>query len=179
MKALTLHQPWATMCFARRHPEHEAPVKWIETRSWPAPESVIGSRFAIHAGKKKPTREVFGNFDDGLMVVDAGVNDGYQLHDNGFGAVHPLPLGVLLGTVQLAACVPMVATRTGDPHLYVTDHQIVYYSAHGEVWAGEQRPYGWFEAGRWAWIFDNPRPFGRQLPVRGHQGLWTITADDD
>ena len=42
MKALTLHQPWASLiaCGAKR----------IETRSWPPPKSLIGKRIAIHAG---------------------------------------------------------------------------------------------------------------------------------
>ena len=44
MKALTLHQPWATLIAAG--------VKTMETRSWGPPESLIGHRIALHAGKQ-------------------------------------------------------------------------------------------------------------------------------
>ncbi len=44
MKALTLHQPWASLIATG--------VKTIETRSWPPPPSVIGHRIAIPAGRK-------------------------------------------------------------------------------------------------------------------------------
>ena len=44
VKALSLHQPWATLIAAG--------VKNVETRSWPPPQSLIGHRIAIHAAKK-------------------------------------------------------------------------------------------------------------------------------
>ena len=44
MKALTLHQPWASLIADGR--------KAIETRSWPPPRTLIGKRIAIHAGKE-------------------------------------------------------------------------------------------------------------------------------
>ena len=44
MKSLTLHQPWASLI------AHG--VKSIETRSWAPPQSLVGQRIAIHAGKK-------------------------------------------------------------------------------------------------------------------------------
>lgn len=45
MRAITLHQPYATL-IALGH-------KKIETRSWEAPDWIIGERIAIHAGKSK------------------------------------------------------------------------------------------------------------------------------
>ena len=44
MKAITLHQPYASLIAAG--------VKRIETRSWTAPAALIGERIAIHAGKR-------------------------------------------------------------------------------------------------------------------------------
>ena len=44
MKALTLHQPWASLVADGR--------KTIETRSWETPRNIIGERIAIHAGKR-------------------------------------------------------------------------------------------------------------------------------
>ena len=54
MKAITLHQPWASLIAER--------VKTIETRSWAPPASLIGQRIAIHAGKREPRiRELPGD----------------------------------------------------------------------------------------------------------------------
>ena len=44
MKALTLHQPWASLIADGR--------KTIETRSWAPPRALIGKRIAVHAGRK-------------------------------------------------------------------------------------------------------------------------------
>lgn len=52
MKALTLHQPWAT-CIAHHG-------KRVENRTWAPPQSIVGQRIAIHAGMKLD-REVLGH----------------------------------------------------------------------------------------------------------------------
>ena len=49
MRAVTLYQPWASL-IALGH-------RTTETRSWPAPRSLVGSRIAIHAGKRRPRRD--------------------------------------------------------------------------------------------------------------------------
>lgn len=86
MKALTLHQPLASLVIVR--------IKRTETRSWAAPESLIGQRLAIHAARRVPLdvdpiverlcRELWG--------------DGWALE---------IPLGCLLGTVRVAKCARM------------------------------------------------------------------------
>ena len=43
MKAITLHQPWASLVAVG--------AKQIETRSWRCPKSIVGERIAIHAGR--------------------------------------------------------------------------------------------------------------------------------
>lgn len=43
MKAITLHQPWASLIVEG--------VKKIETRSWLPPKQVLGKQIAIHAGR--------------------------------------------------------------------------------------------------------------------------------
>ena len=47
MKAITLHQPWASLIAEG--------VKTIETRSWAPPAALWGERIAIHAATRKPT----------------------------------------------------------------------------------------------------------------------------
>lgn len=44
MKAVSLWQPWASLIACG--------AKTIETRSWPAPRTVVGQRIAIHAAKR-------------------------------------------------------------------------------------------------------------------------------
>ena len=41
---ITLHQPWATLITLG--------IKTVETRSWPAPERLLGQTIAIHAGRR-------------------------------------------------------------------------------------------------------------------------------
>ena len=48
MYAITLHQPWATLIALG--------IKTVETRSWPAPERLLGQVIAIHAGKRTVRR---------------------------------------------------------------------------------------------------------------------------
>ena len=44
MYAITLHQPWASLIALG--------IKTVETRSWPAPDRLMGQTIAIHAGKR-------------------------------------------------------------------------------------------------------------------------------
>lgn len=57
MKALTLHQPWATAI--------ELAGKRIENRGWRPPAGVVGRRIAIHAGRtfdEDVARQVMGRW---------------------------------------------------------------------------------------------------------------------
>lgn len=67
MKALSIQQPFAALILTGR--------KRIEYRSWPAPEWLIGRRFAIHASQ--------------------------QLHPDASTVRLPLIKGAVLGTVTL------------------------------------------------------------------------------
>ena len=82
MRALTLHQPWATLVAMG--------VKSIETRSWGPPAGILGERIAIHAGKGitppheaprvwAPIFETYGSYavPSGAVVATA------QLYDAG------------------------------------------------------------------------------------------------
>jgi len=50
VKALTLWQPYASLCALG--------VKTIKTRSWPAPKALIGQRIAIHAATRTANNRV-------------------------------------------------------------------------------------------------------------------------
>ena len=51
MKAITLWQPWATLCFVK-DPRTGLYLKTIETRTHDRFKGLVGQRFAIHAGKR-------------------------------------------------------------------------------------------------------------------------------
>ena len=64
MKALTLHQPWASLIA-------EGP-KTVETRSWSAPAWVIGQRIAIHAGKRQI--RISNEYDQAMIRLKSGAS---------------------------------------------------------------------------------------------------------
>lgn len=41
----------------------------------------------------------------------------------------------------------------------------------------DERPYGDFTPGRYAWLLANVRPLAEPVPTKGRQGLWTPDAD--
>ena len=85
MKALTLWQPWASLiaCGIKHH----------ETRSWRAPEWLIGKTVAIHAGK--------------TMMPDPGA-DLAAILKREFGAewAFDLPRSAVVATATLEGCYP-------------------------------------------------------------------------
>lgn len=54
-------------------------------------------------------------------------------------------------------------------HLYIHDRPARYGSIGRSV--NDQKPFGDFAPGRYAWLLDNVRPIG-PVPARGRQGLW-------
>jgi hypothetical protein len=90
MRALTLQQPWASLCFLG------GPAKVHETRSWPAPRDLIGQRLLIHAATRQSrtlvvrgalldlVRETFGRDPDEVM--------------------RELPYGAAIGSVRVDSC---------------------------------------------------------------------------
>ncbi len=89
MKALTLHQPWASLIAAGH--------KKVETRSWGTGHR---GRVAIHAGKRKL------DYGDELLLRDLEVAYGVALPA-------PLPFGAVVAVATLIACVPMTRELIG------------------------------------------------------------------
>ncbi len=97
MKAISLHQPWASLLATG--------IKPHETRSWRPPKQLIGERIAIQAAKRPPRRSEFSS--ELMAVVIAQVDGLRQLvrHYPGAGiSFDPdgsLPLGAVIATVRL------------------------------------------------------------------------------
>lgn len=189
MKALTLHQPWATLIALG--------VKSIETRSWRAPASLIGQRIAIHAGAKRPPYPL--PVDDGEQISSTHpLGDGrystgiYVLGLGGFD----LPLGAIVATATLTDCVPMVDDgrarncldiRVGHPEVGAAlrvdePPELNHLGVPIPVRSTERReritdvtdqlPYGDFAPGRWAWLLDDVKPTTERCPGCDGTG-WT------
>jgi hypothetical protein len=143
-------------------------VKTIETRSWAAPKALIGQRLYIHATKKPPG---FGHLGPWTYLTTKNA-DG--IPEAGMfsapGSLVRLPLGMILGSIRLDTCMPMVGRDEPRIHAYTTGALKVANLLHlfedGRVSNVEdQRPYGLFEPGRWAWLLSDPQPTTERCPV--------------
>ncbi len=121
--------------------------KLNETRSFPAPRALIGQRIGI-ASTKVIKPEQRAAFKDPAFAR-------YYFETNLPRDIEDLPNGYLLGTVLLHSCDVITEEDLED----VTE---------------EEKLYGWWEAGRYAWRCRNHEPFEQPVPVRGAQGIWTL-----
>ena len=149
MKALTLHQPWASLI------AHG--VKTIETRSWAPPQSLVGQRIAIHAGKNvvgpqllnRNTRQAIARLFGEEWKKD-------------------IPKGAVVATALLKDARQVGVQR------YVG--RVLASSPSYTGWI-EPDPYGDFSTGRWLWFLMDVEPCNPPVPAVGHQGLWDWCPD--
>lgn len=159
MKALTLHQPYASLV-AHGH-------KSIETRSW---QTHYRGSLAIHAGRRK-------------VGIEEGAPWGPLMHPTRPGLladhVRPLPLGAVVATCQLAACVPIIGPCESRAGLAVrSDDGMLWMTRDGDEippWVYDQIDYGDFAPGGWAWLLVDIRRLDPPVPAKGRQGLWEWT----
>ena len=170
MKALTLHQPWATMVALGSKP--------YETRSWPPPAKLIGQRIAIHAGKSLK----------GFMPSVPGMRlrwvpkelRRYLPRDHRYAG--QFVLGAVVCTARLVAA-HLVHDR------WERDGEYVMASAGRASMASHLDPSisddilrrfridasGDFSPGRWAWRLLDIEKLPEPVPATGQQGLWEWT----
>ena len=132
MRAFTVHQPWAYAIVAGLKPH--------ETRSR---RTNIRGRVAVHAGKanlNRATRTLSDRKFWELLWAVGGKTD------------RDLPLGAVVGTVEIVGCVPVEDVVDG----------------HTE----REKALGDYSPGRWAWVLKNPVMFDTPIPTRGKQGWW-------
>ena len=122
MKAITVYQPYAYAIIAG--------LKQYETRPR---KTHIRGRVAVHAAK--------GNPKFVTLAVDMALPETMKLH---YGAV--------LGTVEIADCVPV--------------EEIVHTLSEREKALGD------YSSGRFAWVLRNPVAFSTPVPAKGKQGWW-------
>jgi hypothetical protein len=137
MKVLSAWQPYAQLMVLGS--------KGIETRGWPL--GVVPQRIAIHAAKSvRALREVFTqpHFYEALEAA-------------GFTHSEALPLGALVGTVEVYGCTP---TEEVDP----------------AVIGMREYAFGDYGPKRFAWHLRNQVSFP-PIPMVGHQGLRELPPD--
>lgn len=137
MRAISVWQPFATLLVKG--------FKIFETRTWPAPQSVIGQRIGIASTKTiKPEQRAH--------FADEEFQRNYE-RLNLPADLAALPHGFMLGTVILDS-VELMTEEFMD-----------------EV-SNEEQSYGWWQEGFYAWRMTDPIAFEVPVPVRGSQGLY-------
>lgn len=146
MRALTLHQPWASLiaCGAKR----------IETRSWSTRHRGL---LAIHAGKNQKPSRSFEAQQLGRALSQQQWNE--------------MPFGAVVAVAVVAEVHYIDRTvHSSDPELVALSGE-GFPVDHWPVPA-EQVPYGDYRPGRWAWMLTDVSPLDPPIPAIGHQGLW-------
>ena len=190
LSAISLHAPWG---IAIAHG-----LKRWETRSWPCPPRYIGQTIAIHQAKRRPEEwDEFGSWRV-VRAVDGRAGRRYFLEPTedgeglGLRAAHGLPLGSIVATARIVASVPCLGVDDELPTPWMNH---VAPARKGELWhwkgenesaptsrwavadISDQRPWGDFTPGRWAWQLDQIQPLAVPVPAVGRQGVWHLSAD--
>ncbi len=166
---LSLHQPWASLIAIG--------VKTIETRSW---STKYRGPLAIHAAAMQPDADADDlgvRLGDWLAFKD-GAGWSAQHYASGIAGAPadlPLPLGAIVATCTLVDVVPMVPlcpTPTGPlQHLVVTTTDLHLHAGYVQQSVENQRPYGDFRPGRFAWLLADVVPLSEPAPFKGGQCL--------
>ena len=172
IRALTLHQPWASLIAWG--------VKRYETR--PRPLSYRGP-LAIHAAKVWTQEQ-----------ADAHLQFGGALFVDHYGFARWLeqpPLGCVVAVADLVDCQRMVAPCTCDEDPQICQNPESSTASPtglescgsctedlepGEISVASvseaERLCGYWHPGRWAYRLENVRRLAEPIPARGKQGLW-------
>lgn len=127
--------------------------KRIETRHWAPPASAMNRMFAIHAAKRWTADEKEWSLD----LQNHGVEIGFTVFDDP-------PLGAIVAVGWLRES---ISTLDALPRIQ----------------AGEFGPYekilGNYDAGRFAWVFEDIEALPTPIPYRGAQGIFTLDDATD
>jgi len=162
MRCLTLHRPWPAFIFGLGGDSW----KQIENRSWKPPDSVVGTRIAIHAGRAFDDSAVervkpwLWEWEDTQGLRDEGVVGTVLLRGWVFGGgmvpfeehSHRMRLGVIEKSPAL--------TRTEAE-----------YVVRNRWFAGT------VQRSSVGWVLAERVRFAEPVPCRGRQGLWTLPSD--
>ena len=175
MKVLTLHQPWASLIACG--------IKTIETRSW---STKYRGPLAIHAAKNESALHYLGWLEEhqgeSEPALEPFADRIVMVHSHRRGVIkarHDLPIGAIVATATLVDVAPIVgaehqAAETDERYVIdIAEGGSLYYRQARGVYrrANDQRPYGDFTPGRYAWILTDVVPVDPPVPFRGGQRL--------
>lgn len=150
MKAITLREPWATLVAIG--------AKNIETRSWKAPDWLIGQRIAIHAAK--------GLTENEWSIAKCSPGFPEALKDSPWfwdSALHkfafPETRGKVIATAVLSGCM-----RFNEINRAMIDR--------------DELTFGDFTPGRYGWLIRDVQRLPEPIPARGELGIWTWQEPD-
>jgi len=160
MKAITIHQPWASLIAIG--------AKRFETRGW---KTNYRGPIAIHASNKDP-HDMMQSLPHRLQV---SIYDSFYDHFNiASGALKRMPTGVIVATAILTECYEVHIDHTGDIMLLI--------GGIPKVWIGQDSPeanYGHYANGRYAWALTDVQRLPEPMPAKGQQGLWNWTKEGE
>lgn len=156
IKTLTLTQPYASLMAIG--------AKKVETRGWYPSSLRSGQRIAIHAAKG------FGDGDAETFCKQCGEEPFKSALVAGFRAGYftsSRPPGFYPGDLPRGAVVAIArfvkAIRGDAPKI--------------ERLSEQERAFGFYGPGRWAWVFEDVRAI-EPIPARGQLYLWNWTPPD-
>lgn len=158
MKALTLTQPWATLVAMG--------AKRIETRSW---RTSYRGPLAIHAAKGFPRSAMGLCFNDPFRSAlgwpkppsEGGISQDWIKEINGL--IKTLPRGEVVAVSYLSACFPTMSTGC----------LAGVFEYHTELDSDQERAFGNYDDGRYAWILGAVHQLNPPIPAKGAQSLWS------
>ena len=129
---------------------------------------------AIHASQQNPESQVVGDYwvmrggfaASGVWCAPA------LMRPSSDEPMLALPLGAVVATCTLVDVVPIVAVVHGIQAW--TDGRLVWVRGwlEDDRDLTDQRPYGDFSPGRYAWLLADIKPLDEPIPAKGRQGLW-------
>lgn len=147
MKVLSLHQPFASLIVIG--------TKRFETRGWqPGWKNALLMRtegFLIHASLSKKDSHLMGSrpFSDHMQ------------------AIGKIPYGAILGRAKLGR---IITTEEWLKEM-MNPGNMLNMTCNGDVWRDE-RCFGDYSAGRYAWELLEVERFAEPIPCRGSLSIW-------
>lgn len=164
MKTISLWQPWASFIAAG--------IKPFETRDYPPPRALIGTRIAIHAAKRKPSGDDLVT----LAVSASRAGDHAAMQVIAAAEARRLPLGAVVCTACLRGayqCGSEIHPAYGGTVVEIT--KALPGSPTRRILTPD--PWGFYGLGRWAWWLVDVMPLTEPLPWTGKQG-WFDVSDE-
>ncbi len=155
MRCLTLTQPYASLIAVG--------AKTIETRSW---STRYRGPLAIHAAASYGSG---GSRGFSARCQREPFKSALAAHLQIFESYNPYaaPRGAIVAVCNLIACKP-----TGDSFL----HGGWAIGLDEWVLTDQERAFGDYSPGRWAWLLADVRVLPEPIPCKGALGLWNVPA---